>query len=263
MSTDNPGVDWTGAHVARVCLDWQPGNRFTLARLQSLYETLEALAQDDTLRCVQLVAAGDDFSHGADLADPAVAERMQQPGGLREAGLEIGTLGQRLIDRWRDMPVPTVISVRGHVIGAGACLFAAADFRFAAADARIQFPEVDRGMYLAWGILPDLVSEFGPSLARRLAVAGEVLAATQLPPGVVSVVDEDADKAGATLAHQLADKPPLAVREILRVLHTLTQEDVSVVRNDAQRLANSLGSEDFLEAITAWMEKRTPQYRGH
>ena len=262
MSTDKPAVDWQGTHIARVRLDWPPGNRFTLARLQSLYETLEALAEEGTLRCVQLVAAGDDFSHGADLADPGVAERMQQPDGLREAGLEIGSLGQRLIDRWRDMPVPTVISVRGHVIGAGACLFAAADFRIATAGAQIQFPEVDRGMYLSWGILPDLVHEFGPALARRLAVAGEMLPVSQLPPGVVSIVDDDADRAGAALAGELAAKPPLAVREILQVLHALTRGDDSAVREDAQRLADSFASEDFLEAISAWMEKRTPQYRG-
>lgn len=249
--------------MANILIDRPPGNRFSAALLRELIAVLEDVAVRDDVRCVLLSAAGADFSHGADLADPEQGQRLAEPGGGHAVGLEMGRLGQRLVRCWRDCPVPTVIAVRGHVVGAGACLFAAADFRVGTADARLLFPEVDRGMYLGWGILPRLVQEFGPSLARRLALAGEAMALSDLPAGTVSTVqDDDLATQAATVAASLAAKPPLAVREIRAVLNRIAAGDDAVVARDPERLAATLDSADFMEAVSAWLEGREARYSG-
>lgn len=242
--------------IAHITLNRPKGNRFSLAMLTDLLALFRSFHQAPELRAVLLTAAGDDFSHGADLQDPAMAEQIA---GGEAARYTLAENGQALIEQWSTMPVPTVVAARGRIIGAGACLFAAADFRFAVENFSIQFPEVDRGMHLSWGILPHMVREFGWAPTRRLAMAGEVLRSSELPYEAVNL-SHDPEKAATVLVESLAAKPPLAVRSIKHVLSQVAKGHPPT--EDAALFAATVGSHDFAEAMAAWFEKRPGKYRG-
>ena len=244
--------------IAELVLDRDPGNRFSEALQARFASLVDELREDPDLRVAWIRARGPDFSHGADLGDPALTARMTEGSGER---LAIATRGQRMIEGWDALPVPTVASARGRIIGAGACVYLASDFRYASAAASVHFPEVERGMHLSWGILPILAREVGAPTARSLTLACERTEVEGLPPGAVRV-EEDPDGAARALVDRLASFPPLAVRSTLGVLRIAQTGVPGAAAGDARAFAETTGSEDFAEAIAAWMERRAGRYRG-
>lgn len=248
-------------HLLRVTIDNGPGNRMGLAQIERLLDiatrlgTLDAAA--DECRVVVLDAAGPDFSHGANLTDPALMARLNEG---RDARVAFARSGQALVSRWRAIPVPTIAVATGHVVGAGACLFLASDFRVAAPGTAVRFPEVDRGMHLGWGIVPRLVSLLGEARALRLALLGEALDVAALAD-VVAVAGDPAGEA-RRLAGRLAGKPPLAARAILDVLRQSLHGGDAAAESDAQRWADTLASADFAEAMAAWYGRRAGTWKG-
>jgi enoyl-CoA hydratase/carnithine racemase len=244
-------------HVARLVLRNPPGNRFSHALLDGFERALGDLASQADVRAAWLSADGPDFSHGADLHDPAIQERMTDGAEARAA---FAGFGASLVERWSQLPFPTVVSARGRVVGAGACFLFASDFRVLAPGATVRFPEVDRGMHLSWGIVPRLVAELGPTLAKRLAVLGEAVPAEALG-GHVEIA-EDPDSRAETIATALAGKPPLALRSTLRMTRAAARGEPFDPAEDARLFAETAGTEDFVEAVAAFLEKRPGRYQG-
>lgn len=236
--------------VLRVTLDSGTGNRLGLAQIERLLDVATRLgaldAAADECRVVVLDAAGADFCHGANLADPTLVARLNEG---RAARIDFASCGQALVARWREIPVPTVAVARGHVVGAGACLFLASDCRVAAPGTAIRFPEVDRGMHLGWGIVPRLVSLLGEARALRLALLGEAIDVAQLADAVTVTADPDGE--AQRLTALLAGKPPLAARAILAVLRQSLADADAAAQSDAVRWADTLESADFAEAMAA------------
>jgi enoyl-CoA hydratase/carnithine racemase len=243
--------------VLTLTLDRPPGNRVSLSLISALTEALANTAASPNVRAVHLRATGPDFSAGADLRDPELATLIAGgPKGQRE----LAHHGATLLDTLARLPIPTVVSARGDAIGAGACLWVAADFRWSNHSFRIHFPEVDRGMHLSWGVLPRLGRELGWPTARRLAL-GQPLDASSLPRDVAEFT-EDPDAPAAEWARALAQKPPLAVRAILETFREVDRVDAALASADADRFAVTCGSADFLEAMSAFFEHRPGRYTG-
>jgi enoyl-CoA hydratase/carnithine racemase len=237
--------------VVELILDRPPGNRLSwrlLSRLDHVLHGLAALPADSPVRAAVLAARGADFCHGADLGDAELA------GIVAADPARLATLGQRVVETLDRLPIPTIAAVTGRAIGGGACLVTACDFRVVEPAAELRFPEVDRGMHLSWGILPIVARELGAGTARRLTVAGEPLTSAGRP----DFAREDSDPLGAALdwARNLAAKPPLAVRSILATLQQGHADD------DPARFAATTQSADFVEAMTAYAQKRPGRYGG-
>jgi len=259
VPSDLLDVSYDG-HVAYVRLHHPPANRFSFAMMHALENLAQAFADAPELRAICLSASGPDFSQGADLKDPMLAAQMA--GDADKRG-EIARLGARLIDAWASLPIPTVVSARGRIIGAGACLFTVCDFRYAASDATIAFPEVDRGMHLAWGILPHLAREYGAPVTRRLTLGGKPISVQQLPVGSLSLEETDVvDERAREWSKALAAKPPLAVRAILSALRAIARGEPHDAVQDIEAFAATTGSDDFREALMAWFDRRDGVYEG-
>ena len=247
-------------HVAHVRLKHPPANRFSFAMMHALEDLAHAFAKTPELRAVWLSASGPDFSQGADLKDPMLAAQMA---GSADRRGEVARLGDRLIEAWASLPIPTVVSARGKIIGAGACLFTVCDFRYAASQSTITFPEVDRGMHLAWGILPHLTREYGAPVTRRLTLGGMPTSVQQLPLGsVVMESAEQVDQSARDWATQMAAKPPLAVRAILSAVRAIARGEPHDADRDIEAFAATTGSDDFREALMAWFDRRDGVYKG-
>ena len=239
----------TTAGIARVtllrpALDW--------ATLHALAALPATLAADPTVRAVVVQSAGPDFSHGADLTDAALAHALRE-----DHGHHVAARGQRLLDAWSELPLPTLAALTGRVIGGGLGLALACDLRYAAPGTTLALPESARGMHLGWGILPRLVATLGLPTARHLALGAEPVAVEDLPPFAVHLAP-DPRAAALDHARRLATRSPAALAHIKATLNRAI--DLGQAGDDAARFARTVRGPDFAEGIGAWYDKRAPRF---
>jgi enoyl-CoA hydratase/carnithine racemase len=164
-----------------------------------------------------------------------------------------------------DAPYPTIAAMRGYALGGGLQLALACDLRIAARGTKLALPEHK------YGILPDLGGTYwlprivGPAKAKELIfTAGTIDADEALRIGLVNRVVDDAElEAAATaLAERIAGQPPIAVRRSKRAIDRAAQQSLGEgLREAAVGQAECIRSADFLEAVSANLEKRTPAFK--
>lgn len=246
----------------------QPERRNPISDQAMVDALCEAMAEADAdigVRVVILTGAGTAFSSGGDL------KQMKSGAGLR-AGLPAQTRRnyktgiQRLPLAFQALEVPVVAAVNGPAIGAGLDLATMCDIRIAAESAKFAESFVKLGIIPgdggAW-LLPRIV---GFSRATELALTGEMFdARTALEYGLVSHVVPDADLMAKAreVAGKIAANPPHAVRMTKRLLRegqTAGLANILEMSAAMQSLAHATRDND--EAIDAFIEKRTPVFRG-
>lgn len=246
----------------------QPERRNPISDQAMVDALCEAMADADAdmgVRVVILTGAGTAFSSGGDL------KQMKAGAGLR-AGLPAQTRRnyktgiQRLPLMFQALEVPVVAAVNGPAIGAGLDLATMCDIRIAAESAKFAESFVKLGIIPgdggAW-LLPRIV---GFSRATELALTGEMFdAKTALEYGLVSHVVPDADL--MTKAREVAGKisanPPHAVRMTKRLLREgQTSGLANILEMSAAMQSLAHATRDNDEAIDAFIEKRSPVFRG-
>ncbi|MCB9726998.1 MAG: crotonase/enoyl-CoA hydratase family protein [Deltaproteobacteria bacterium] len=229
------------------------------------------LAADAELRAVVLRGSERCFSYGLDL--PATFREhgaLFSGGGLAAPRTEL----LRLIRRWQasmttvaELPVPVIAAVHGHCIGGGLDLISACDVRLASADATFSLREARVAIIADLGSLQRLPPIIGQGHTRQLAFTGADIGAERARTiGLVNDVYADRqalDVAARALAAEIAANPPLTVRGIKEVL---AYGDGRPVRDGLEYVAawNAafLQSEDLGEAVSAFMGKRPPAFKG-
>ncbi len=222
-----------------------------------------ALRDDEACRAVIICGEGPHFSVGADLA-PASTTPAPPPSLLmRRRSVE---LGARLMRAIQEIPQPTIASVHGVAAGAGACIASAADFRVASSSARVSYGEVRLGMSLMWNALPVCVSLVGPARAKQMLMSGALFEAPLLERwGFFDeiVPGEDLARTALAWAQRYASLPPLPVQMIKKSVNAVAGAlDRSIMHMDADQLLLTQSTEDFAEAVAAFLEKRPGSYRG-
>jgi len=251
--------------IATVTLS-RPGvhNALTPEQFTQLAGVFEEIAARPEDRVMVLTGAGQAFCSGADLTgSPATLARLAQGPVARAQFAREAIAAARALHR---LPKPTIAAVNGVAAGGGCNLALGCDIVFAGESARFSQIFVNRGLALDYAgtwLLPRLV---GLQRAKHIAFNGDVLSSAEaLELGLVlEVVPDDAlAKRAAEYAAALAAKPPIALSLIKSGLNRATTwsfEDALEFEAEAQ--ATCLGSEDFREAMTAWLQGRTGAYRG-
>ncbi len=222
--------------------------------LQLAFQEVARSSED---RVLVLTGAGDAFCSGADLGDPAREERHQLARMHRyaEVGLALHHIGK-----------PTIAKVNGVAVGAGMNIALGCDLVVASARARFCEIFVRRGLSIDLGgswVLPRLV---GLHRAKELAMLGEMVPAERAERiGLVNrvVPHEELDGFVADWAARLAAGPPLALDMTKRLLTNAFAMSLHEAL-EAEGMAQSVNtaSEDTREAIAAFLDKRTPSFRG-
>lgn len=231
-------------------------NGITGPMMRELYETVAAAARDDQLRVVVLTGAGSSFCVGADL-------KYYSSGGEVEASKpEYFDITVML----HEMPAITVAAVNGAAAGAGMGWALACDFRTATRSAVFNTAFLDVAvagdMGLPW-LLPRLV---GGAKARELSfLPGKFSADEAFDIGLVTAVHDDESFASETqlLVDRLAASAPLALRGMKQ--NYLDGERLGFadyISIETARHTAITASADTTEAFRAFVEKRTPEFRG-
>lgn len=217
----------------------------------------------DTGCSAVILKGGKVFSAGADLSDPALSERDSMT--LLEQR-EAVKLGPDLCDAWAKLEQITIAVIEGFCIGGGLALAAACDHRVIAKDAHFRLPEIPLGMNMSWRSIPRLVALIGPSRAKELVILGQKVGAeTALDWGLADEVSEPGGTFATArkLADQYCTVPPIPARMAKEAIDAAAQPlGYATSFMDRDQFLLSRGSNDYAEAVAAFMEKREPKFSG-
>lgn len=175
---------------------------------------------------------------------------------------------QRAITAVADCPKPVVAAVHGYCIGGGVDLITACDIRLASADARLSVRETKMAIVADLGTLQRLPRLVPRGHVAELAYTGKDIDAERARQiGLVNDVFPDRDtlhQAALALATEIAANPPLAVQGTKAVLTASVDRPVADGLDYVATLnAGMLHSDDLVEAVAAFMEKRPPKFTGN
>jgi enoyl-CoA hydratase len=246
--------------VAVICLN-RPVTRNALARqrIEELSQTLAQLEGDEDLRAVILSAAsGSAFCAGTDIRELAKLSESD--------AIEVSVRGQKLCDQIEAFPVPVIAAVNGIAAGGGCELALACHLRIASSEATFSLPETKLGLIPAYGGTQRLAREAGPGRALEIMLTGKsVTAAEALEIGLVNRLVNPADllSEAKSLANEISQMAPLAIRACLKAVRLgleLSLEDGLAL--ETELFASLFATEDVREGTSAFLEKRSPVFKG-
>ena len=244
--------------VATIRLDNPPLNLVSLEMTAALHEALAQVEADPEVRAVVVTGAGDRaFCAGSDIKEFASLQGRVGEGKL--------VAENAAYDRLARLAVPTVAAIEGDALGGGLELALCCDIRVASRKALLGMPEVRLGVIPGSGGMRRLPRVIGPARAKEMILLGEVVdAATALAIGLVTGLADpgEAEAAAAELAGTLASRGPVALREAKAFLDgasDLTEAEAAAAELTASEAV--FASDDMREGATAFLEKRSPQFR--
>ena len=254
-------------HMAWLTLN-RPAKRNVMgsAFFTELSEHLAKLDRNPAVRVVVIKAEGKSFTAGTDLNE--AASMLSGEGADQRENTRIKILalqaGLTAIEKCRK---PVIAAVHSHCIGGGIDLISACDIRIATEDAVFSIRETRMGIIADLGTLQRLPDIIGQGWFRELALTGrDFTAADALRMGLLTRVCENREALYAeakSLAFQIAECPPLTVQGVKDVILFSRDHGIDAGLNYvAQKNTAALPSEDVVEAVTAFMEKRKPVFKG-
>jgi len=234
-------------------------NAMNAATLDELRHTILDLSHDDEVRAVVLTGAGDRaFIAGADINEIATRTPID--------GQAFALAGQHVFDLVENMGKPVVAAINGYALGGGCELALACTVRIAADTAKIGLPEITLGIIPGYAGTQRLARLVGKAKALELVLTGAPVTAAEAERiGLVNRVVPAAElmKAAGGLAHELAERAPIAARYIIDVINKgLEMPFAEACRYEAALFGLVTGTDDMREGTRAFLEKRKPTFKG-
>jgi enoyl-CoA hydratase len=227
--------------------------------LEDLSDAFKQLEKQSDLRTVILTGSGEAaFCAGTDINELA---------GLDQNGARAASeRGQAVCNQIENFPVPVIAAINGIAAGGGCELAIACHLRIASTKAQFTLPETKLGVIPAYGGTQRLPRETGYGRALEVMLTGNVLSAEQAYHyGLVNHVTDLADvlTAAESWAKDISKLAPLAVRACLKAvtrgLELPLQEGLAL---EAELFASLFATQDMREGTRAFLEKRTPVFKG-
>lgn len=233
-------------------------NALDRATLDELARVVDHVRADDAIRVLILTGSGDKaFVAGADIKELA-----------RNSGLQSNVHakhGQSVMDGLETLGKPTIAAINGFALGGGLELALACSIRLASDNAKVGLPEVTLGIIPGFGGTQRLSRVVGRGRAMHMILTGKPIGAAQAEQwGLVSAVHPQAEllDAARKLAGGLAGLSQVTLRIAEETVRNGLEMDVTDgMAYEASQFGLAAGTEDYQEGMTAFLEKRKPEFR--
>ena len=240
-------------------------NALTPEMMEGLIEATARIERDEGIRCVVIRGAGEHFMAGGDVKSFQKSLIEDRENYLRRRERQV-VAAHQLIYQLRRMPKPVLACVQGAAAGFGLSLVLAADLAIASEDAIFTLAYRHIGLSADGGATYFLPRVVGERRALELTLLGERFAAQRaLELGIVNWVVPRAALAEETakLARKLADGPTVALGLAKRLIRSsLDHSWDEHSHREAESFAAAAATQDHLEGVSAFVEKRQPVFRG-
>ena len=263
MSYDTISVVDHDQHVAITLNRPDALNSISPDMIDDLNAALDSIEGRPTLCALSITGNGRAFCAGADLK--AAQSRM--------AGADAATVNSNFLDglrrvllRLEDFPTPVIAAVNGLALAGGLELVMACDLVIAVESAKLGDAHANYGLVPGGGNSVRLPRKIGPTRAKQLIYTGEFLPAQQLMDwGLVNMVVPDGElgKGLDELIAKLSNKSPIGLRRMKRMVDDGQEQGLSAaLRYELSLNAQHAASNDRLEGLAAFNEKRKPNFTG-
>ena len=229
---------------------------------RDLLDAVTTVAEDGSVRAVMITGAGRGFSSGADLKE----QREGTEGGVPDLSARLRDVYHPIITALREMPKPVVAAVNGPAVGIGCSLALAADLVVAAESAYFLLAFVNIGLIPDGGSTAFLPARIGYARAAEMAMLGERVPADRaLDWGLINrvVPDEDLEGAADALLQLLAKGPTTSYAGSKRLLNRRMYAGLAEqLEAEAGAQREQGQTQDFIEGVLAFVEKRPPNFTG-
>jgi enoyl-CoA hydratase len=247
--------------VAHLELVNPPLNLVTGELLEELGAALATLAEaaPGDVRAVVLTGSGErSFSAGSHVGE---FEAQRGPAGRARFELE-----ERVLRALAELPMPTIAAIEGNALGGGLEIALCCDLRIASSRAKLGLPEVRLAVTPGSGGTQRLPRIVGPARAKELILIGRVIDAdeaariglvTEVVPAGQALARADA------IAGEIATRGPIAVREAKVLIDAAWDLPIEAgIAAEIQASERVFSSDDLLEGVASFFDKRDPEYTG-
>ena len=231
-------------------------NAFSNTLISSLEKAFINAEHNKKIKCVITTGGLDVYAAGSD-----ISQLKTRPTHGGEADIRFSNW-----DTIEKFSKPVIAAVNGYALGGGCELAMLADIIIAGESAKFGLPEVRLGLFPGLGGTQRLIRSVGKSLAMKVILAAEFIDASEaLRNGLVAEVtkNESTLKRSIEIANKIASMPPLAIKTakkvVLQSFETSLSSGLHYERSANLSLYNTY---DKNEGVTAFLEKRKPQWKG-
>jgi enoyl-CoA hydratase len=227
--------------------------------LPEFLSSLEDAEKDENVRVIVITGAGEKaFCAGLDLKTVKDISVIK--------AVETSRLGQKLTLAIEELGKPVIAAINGYALGGGLELAMACDIRIASENARIGQTEVNVGLIPGWGGTQRLPRLVGKGIAKELIFTGKMIdAKTAERIGLINMVvpPEKLKSAVEELSKVIMSKPPIAIKLAKELINSSIETDQgNGLVHEAEAFGILSSTEDYREGVSAFIEKRKPEYKG-
>jgi len=235
-------------------------NAIRYETMLEIQDALEDISADDNIRVVVLTGGGDKaFVAGGDISI------MAKGSGFIDV-MHTLPAGQQITWNIEHFRKPVIARINGIALGGGTELALCCDIRIAADTAIMGVPEINLGIIPGYGGTQRLPRIVGAGMAKKMILTGEHINAQEAYRiGLVDILVPKAelDDATAKLCKKIATKSPVALAMGKEAVNMGLQADLRTgLSIEARCFCMCFGSEDRVEGMKAFMEKRKPEFKG-
>ncbi|KIL46261.1 enoyl-CoA hydratase [Jeotgalibacillus campisalis] len=245
--------------VSTATIERPPANALASQLIEEIDQWLTAVEHDPEVRSLLIHGKGRFFSAGAD-----IKEFTQIEDGA--AFSELARRGQRVFERMESFSKPIIASIHGAALGGGLELAMGCHIRYVSEEAKLGLPELQLGLVPGFAGSQRLPRFVGFAKAAEMLLTSEPISgkeAVQWGLANQAFPEEEVFEKSKALALKMAQKSPLSVKAALDLLqYAKTADFEQGVQKEADWFGEVFVSNDAKEGIDAFIQKRTPVFKG-
>jgi len=245
-------------NIAQLTIESPPANALSSSIIQEIDQYLDDIERNPKMKAVVIHGEGRFFSAGADIkefTDITVPKQFSK----------LSTKGQKVFNRIEEFHIPIIAAIHGAALGGGLELSMSCHMRIVAENAQLGLPELTLGIIPGFAGTQRLPQLVGTPKATEMMLTGEAITgkeAAQL--GLVNAVvsEEEVLQQAINLAEKVAEKSKPTIEKIMELVRYAKAGNFSEgAKQEADSFGVLFGTEDAKEGISAFLEKRKPNFK--